>query len=379
MLSREEIEQREIDLLAPFAIKSRFTRGRAFLENEHPYRSVFQRDKDRIIFSAAFRRLQYKTQVFTNVEGDYYRTRLTHTLEVSQIARSLARSLLLNEDLCEAIALSHDLGHGPFGHIGEKILNACMAEDGGFEHNTQSYRVVEELEDIYTHGKGLNLTFETKEGLKKHSYLVQGTGLPSSYAMLEAQVVDRADEIAYNCHDIDDGLRSGMFSELDLVNISLWQRIMQKVKEEHPQSTHFQYVRLMIRYLVNEQVTDLLVQSEQNIRNYGIASLDDIKRVTVPIISFSHDMEREIQDLKRFLYEHFYRNPHVTRIIDLAEACIRGLFSVFLANPELMPRHFADKVRSDEKSTKRIICDYIAGMTDRFAYETYQRVCLKKE
>jgi dGTPase len=372
MLHREELEKRETSMLASYAVQSANSRGRAYPEEEHPYRSVFQRDKDRIIFSAAFRRLQYKTQVFTNFEGDYYRTRLTHTLEVSQIARSIARSLFLNEDLSEAIALAHDLGHGPFGHIGEQILDGFMKEHGGFEHNRQSYRVVEELEDIYTHGKGLNLTWETKDGLQKHNYDSPDDLMPISYTMLEAQAVDVADEIAYNCHDIDDGLWSHMFSEKDLEHIELWQTITEKVRAEHPRITHFQFVRLMIRYLIDAQVTDLLIASEKRIEINQIDSLDDVRNCPVQLIDFSDQMNEQIKALKKFLFQNFYRNERVVKIVDFAEECISGLFNIFLADPSKMPLHFFNKVKKDSEPAQRIVCDYIAGMTDRYAFDQFQ-------
>lgn len=372
MLQREEIEQRELSTLASYAVKSAHSSGRAYPEPEHQYRSVFQRDKDRIIFSAAFRRLQYKTQVFTNFEGDYYRTRLTHTLEVSQIARSIARSLLLNEDLSEAIALAHDLGHGPFGHIGEQILDRFMKDHGGFEHNSQSYRVVEELEDIYTHGKGLNLSCETKAGLQKHSYGSPDDIMPISYTMLEAQAVDVADEIAYNCHDIDDGLWSHMFSEDDLERIDLWRAITEKVRLNHPQATHFQFVRLMIRYLIDAQVTDLLTASEKRIHTQKIQTLADVSACTVQLIDFSDEMHQQIKILKQFLFENFYRNERVVKIVDFAEECLSGLFEIFLADPSKMPQHFFNKIKNDGEPVRRIICDYIAGMTDRYAFDQFQ-------
>ena len=375
MLTREEIEQREIESLAPYAVKSRFSQGRAFEEKMHPYRSVFQRDKDRILFCAAFRRLQYKTQVFSNFEGDYYRTRLTHTLEVSNISRSIARSLRLNEDLSEAIALAHDLGHGPFGHIGEQILDQCMKDKGGFEHNRQSYRVVESLEDIYTHGKGLNLTYETKCGLLKHQYDSSATDLPVSYSMLEAQIVDAADEIAYSCHDIDDGLCSRLFSEDDLSHNSLWNRLRAKVSEEHPGITHYQYVRLIIRYLVNALVTDLLRESERRLQEFEISTFEDIKKCTVPLIDFSAEMKKERQELSAFLFDNFYRNERVINILDFARECLTGLFKAFLNDPAKMPRHFNEKITIHNEDPHRIICDYIAGMTDRYAYNQYELIC----
>ena len=373
MISREKIEQREIDTLASYAVKSRFSGGRLYQEKEHSYRTAFQRDKDRITFCAAFRRLQYKTQVFSNFEGDYYRTRLTHTIEVAQIARSIARGLNLNEDLTEAIAFAHDLGHGPFGHVGELILNECMKGNGGFEHNAQSLRVVDELEDIYMNGKGLNLTRETKEGLQKHTYL-DDMSLPVSYSTLEAQVVDVADGLAYVSHDLDDGLRSRLFSEKDLKSLKLWKRIGEKIKAEHSGVDTFQRINLFIRYIINEQVTDLLAQSEKRIACFEIETLDDVKNCDKRLISFSDKLHQDQKELRLFLFENFYRNERVTKIIDVAEHSIKELFKYYSNDLSLMPVHFYKKATAKGADPYRIICDYISGMTDRFIIEEYRRL-----
>ncbi|MBU1862057.1 MAG: deoxyguanosinetriphosphate triphosphohydrolase [Candidatus Omnitrophica bacterium] len=373
MITREEIEDREITFLAPYAVKSKFTKGRAHSEDEHPYRSVFQRDKDRILFSASFRRLQYKAQVFSNFEGDYYRTRLTHTLEVSHIARSIARSLRLNEDLSEAIALAHDLGHGPFGHIGEKIINECMEAHGGFEHNRQSLRVVEKLEDIYSPGKGLNLTAETKQGLQKHTYRDSDSKVPISHATLEAQLVDIADEIAYDSHDIDDGVRAGLFHEEDLHSLTVWKEIVGRIEDKSYLVNSYQRMRLFTRFLINDQVTDLLDESERRLKRSAIRVLSDITTGKEPIISFSQSMIDKKKELKAFLYKNFYRNTQVMNIVDLAESCIKKLFKYYCKTPETMPVYFYQKVK-ESKDLHRIVCDYIAGMTDRYAYEKHKNL-----
>ena len=373
MLTRKEIEKREAEFLATYAVPSKNSKGRAYHEKEHPYRTAFQRDKDRIIFSAAFRRLQYKTQVFSNFEGDYYRTRLTHTLEVSQISRSVARTLRVNEDLSEAIALAHDVGHGPFGHIGEKILNECMKAHGGFEHNRQSLRIVEVLEDIYSHGKGLNLTWETKEGLQKHTYSDTDASVPVNYSTLESQIVDVADEIAYNSHDLDDGLRAGLFTENDLHDLRLIRGILDKIKAEHLNINRYQYVHLLIRYLINEQVTDLLKESDRRINDSNIETREDVKAAKVRIIDFSEGMKKKKKEIKEFLYENFYLNPHVIKIVDLAKECLNGLFEIYIKDPSKMPTHFCKKSQVQGEDPYRIICDYVSGMTDRFAYDEYKR------
>lgn len=374
MLNRREIEEREIAFLAPYAIKARFSKGRKHKEEEHAYRTAFQRDKDRIIFSSAFRRLQYKTQVFSNFEGDYYRTRLTHTLEVSQIARSIARSLRLNEDLAEAIALAHDLGHGPFGHIGESILNECMMSHGGFEHNAQSLRIVEELEDIYVHSMGLNLTYETREGLMKHTFRGSDTSVPISYATLEAQVVDIADEIAYDSHDLDDGLTARLFEARELNELRIWQQLSERIRCEHPDVTPYQRIRLMIRYFINEQVTDLLKTSESKIAEAKLNSSEDIS-AQGRLIIFSDQLWEDKQAVRAFLHTHFYQNTHVMKIVDMAEECIRGLFTIFSNDPSKMPKHFYNKAK-EENRLYRVICDYIAGMTDRYAFDEFRRLRL---
>ncbi len=376
MLTREELEEREQVNLASYAVKANHSKGRKFDEPHHPYRTCFQRDRDRIIFSAAFRRLQYKTQVFSNFEGDYYRTRLTHTLEVSQLSKSIARGLALNEDLAESIALAHDLGHGPFGHIGETILSECMNDNGGFEHNIQSCRVVQELEDVYSDGKGLNLSFETIEGLKKHTFTTLDKSVPDSYATLEAQVVDFADAVAYDCHDLDDGLNARLLTFEDVAQLKIVRRIITEYKADFEHNNSFYKVRVLIRRLINYLVTDLLLESERRIVEAEIKSVDDLIRITYPLIGFSKEVEVEKNELELFLKKDFYNNTQVVKIIKLAEKCIKGLFNIYIENPNKMPKHFFDKVTKYPNEKFRIVCDYLAGMTDRYVFDEYYRITM---
>jgi len=374
MLAREERERQEDLFLAPYAVHAKNSRGRNHPEEEHPYRTAFQRDKDRIIFSSPFRRLQDKAQVFSNIQGSYYRTRLTHTFEVSQIARSIARSLRLNEDLSEAIACGHDLGHGPFGHIGERILNECMASCGGFEHNEQSLRIVEKLENIYFPDQGLNLTWETRQGLKKHSFELEDQNLPDSYHFLEAQVVDLADEIAYASHDLDDGLRARLLRIEDIEKLRIWNRIDALINERHPVVDTYQRLHLIARFLINIQVTDLIEVTEKNIDTLSITSLDDINGRSAPVVAFSEALADERKELKDFLFKNFYRNKEVMGIVHTARGSIQGLFHHFQKNHDALPKYYVKRIEAGEDDPRRIICDYIAGMTDLFAFEESRRL-----
>ncbi len=363
---------------APYAADPANSRGRRFRETPPRGRSEFQRDRDRIIHSTAFRRLEYKTQVFVNHEGDLFRTRLTHSLEVAQIARSVARQLRLDEDLTEAIALAHDLGHTPFGHTGQDALNACMRPYGGFEHNLQSLRVVDVLEQRYGAFDGLNLTFETREGILKHCSPknartlgeVGGRFLRRRRPGLEAQISNLADEIAYNNHDVDDGLRSGLLSMEQLWTIAIFRRHMREALQVFPKIEGRRLVHETVRRMINTLVTDLIRQSAADIRKAAPESTDEVRRAPA-MIHFSERIQREQLELKQFLRVNLYRHYRVSRMSAKARRIITDLFQAFMAEPGLLPPEF--QVRS-KTGTARAIADYIAGMTDRYAIAEHQRL-----
>jgi dGTPase len=364
--------------LAAYAVSSSNSRGRLIAEAPSAGRSEFQRDRDRIIHSAAFRRLEYKTQVFVNHEGDLFRTRLTHSLEVAQIGRSIARNLGLNEDLVEAVTLAHDLGHTPFGHAGQDALNDCMREYGGFEHNLQSLRVVDVLEERYAAFDGLNLCFETREGILKHvakkkALTLGAVGerfLQRTKPSLEAQLANFADEIAYNNHDVDDGLRSGLISLDQLNEVTIFSRHLQQVKDRYPVLVERRMVYETVRSMINTLVTDLIAQSTRNIADAGITSLADV-HAAPPLIGFSRQIKKEQQELKKFLYENLYRHYRVVRMSAKARHTIERLFAAFSAEIRLLPAKYQTKF---EHEGHQAIADYIAGMTDRYAIKEYQRL-----
>ncbi len=374
MRTREQLENIERETLAPFAQKSRESRGRQYPEAEHPYRTAFQRDRDRIIHSSAFRRLQYKTQVFVNHEGDYYRTRITHTLEVAQIARSIARSLGLNQDLTEAVALAHDLGHTPFGHSGEKVLNEIMKNDGGFEHNAQSYKVVTHLEDKYPSFRGLNLSFEVLEGIDKHRTRYDRKEETQEQYTLEAQIVDLSDEIAYTSHDVDDGLTSGLLDFDGLNEVPLWRKNLDKVKAADPEMGKDKLKYQAVRELINEQVSDLLDETDRRILTFKIQTCADVRKCPEELAAFSPDFRHQHLELKRYLFQHMYRHNKVTRMESKAHRVLKELFSLYEENPEILPANTREKIRVNQEPLRRIICDYIAGMTDRYAIEEYEKL-----
>jgi dGTPase len=379
MITREEYELREKQVLASYAVVSAKSRGRAHPEDPCPFRTCFQRDRDRIIHCEAFRRLEYKTQVFVNHEGDYYRTRLTHTLEVAQISRGLARTLRLNEDLAEAIALAHDLGHTPFGHRGETALNELMAEYGGFEHNRQSYRVVTLLERRYPGFTGLNLSHEVLDGLLRHiseydspelkGLAVSGPRFPS----LEAQVVNVADEIAYMNHDLDDGLESGMLILDALEDVKIWRETKAKIERAHadisPKIAKYNTIGRLIHLLV----VDLQKETKRRIESYGINSVEDLANVSEPIVAFSADMISATKELKDFLFANLYRHYRVERMADKSNRILTALFNTYLNNPKVLPPSLEKIIRTEGNASRRI-CDYIAGMTDRFALGEYAKL-----
>jgi len=373
--------------LKPYAACDETTRGRHHPEPSPPFRSEYQRDRDRIIHCGAFRRLEYKTQVFVNHEGDLYRTRLTHSIEVAQIARSIARALQVNEDLTEAIALAHDLGHTPFGHAGQDALNHCMRDHGGFEHNLQSLRVVDELEQRYADFYGLNLTFETREGILKHSSLpnagqlgdVGKRFLDGSHACLEAQLTNLADEIAYNSHDVDDGLRSGMITLEQLSEVQLFGKQLQKVTERYPDLDNKRTVHEIVRRIINDQVVDLITTSQAALQNEDPATIDDVRQAPATLIRFSPDMREQNLELKRFLRTHLYKNYRVHRMSAKAEKVISSLYTSFMSDPGLLPPVAGNRTIKLEKENgldgkARGIADYIAGMTDRYALREYERL-----
>ena len=366
--------------LAPYAARTDNSAGRQTPEASPQTRSEFQRDRDRIIHCAAFRRLEYKTQVFVNHEGDLFRTRLTHSIEVAQIARSLARNLQLNEDLVEAISLAHDLGHTPFGHAGQDALNACMKDYGGFEHNLQSLRVVDALEQRYGAFEGLNLSFETREGILKHCSLpnaqllgeVGRRFIDKKQPSLEAQLTNLADEIAYNNHDIDDGLRSGLLSVEQLQEVGLYARFSAEVQREIPHISGRRAINETVRRMINALVVDLIQTSRSNIANAGIKTISDVRNAP-PLIGFSSAMKEEAQTLKRFLRKNLYQHYQVNRMTSKARRIVTDLFDIFLSGPQLLPPDY-QVVDGDLTAQARRVADYIAGMTDRYAMREYRRL-----
>jgi dGTPase len=371
--------------LAGYAAKSIKSLGRKHGEELRDHRPAFERDRDRIIHCAAFRRLEYKTQVFVNHEGDYYRTRLTHSLEVAQIGKAIARRLKLNEELTEALALSHDLGHTPFGHTGEEVLNRLMEDHGGFEHNRQSLRVVDELEERYPEFNGLNLSWEVREGLIKHSSPydrpaeVMAEFMPGVVPTVEAQLINYADEIAYNNHDIDDGLKSGYITLAQLDGVELWRTVCDRVKVKYP---HLDEQRLKYQTtssLIGLFITDLTDTTRGSLTELRIGSLEDLRTVNRQVVGFSPELTRLNNELKRFLRENLYRHYKVERMRVKAERYLVHLFETYVKHPTLLPRKYIKKM--EQIGRERVICDYIAGMTDRFAldefkrlYEPYERV-----
>jgi dGTPase len=367
--------------LALWASRPDESRGRRYPEQAAPGRTAFQRDRDRIVHSTAFRRLVYKTQVFLNHEGDLFRTRLTHSLEVAQLGRSIARALQLNEDLVEAIALAHDLGHTPFGHAGQDALNACMADHGGFEHNLQSLRVVDELEERYPQYNGLNLTFETREGILKHCSRANaekleahdpgGVGrrfLDRTQPGMEAQLCNLADEIAYNAHDIDDGVRSGLITMEQLAQVPLFEDFRAQTLLEFPQLQGRRVLYETIRRMLSAQVYDVIDATRAALGTAGVRNADEVRQA-VHLVQFSDDMRQASGVLKQFLLKNLYRHPQVTQTTMQAQEVVRGLFAAYLAEPSQMQAGFA--ARSD---TPRAVADYIAGMTDRFAVREHERI-----
>lgn len=374
-VNRQRMEQIEIDTLAPYALLSRNSKGRRYPDHEPVYRTAFQRDRDRIIHSAAFRRLEYKTQVFVNDEGDYYRTRLTHTLEVAQIGRTLARALALNEDLVEAICLAHDLGHPPFGHAGEDVLNMLMEEHGGFNHNHQSYRIVTRLEQRYPDWPGLNLTHETLEGIAKHETeydLSEIGGFDHDLrGSLEAQIANVVDELAYNAHDLDDGLQAEMFRPADLAQLEIWRFLCDKLAWSGDVIDEITRHRF-IRELVGLQVGDVLETTVARLEKLNPQSVDDVQKYDDNIVGHSDHLKMMNRALKDFLFEHMYSHFRVIRMSRRAERFVCEIFQSYIADPRQLPQAY--QRRAAENDIYRVVADYIASMTDRSAMLEYRRL-----
>ncbi len=376
LVSREAVEAREAAMLAPYAARSRESRGRRHPEPEHPLRTVYQRDRDRIVHSTAFRRLEYKTQVFVNHEGDYYRTRLTHTLEVSQIARTIARIMGLNEDLAEAIALAHDLGHTPFGHSGEEELAEQMKGHGGFEHNRHGLRVVDHLERRYPSFPGLNLSWEVREAMAKHTTRHDRPTVTEFddglQPVLEAQAVEVADEIAYNNHDIDDGLTAHLLRRNELAEVEAWHVAAEAVERQQPGLPERIRDRQVIIRLINAQVTDLVETTLGRLAEQGIESADGVRHAEGRLFAFSATVERRKAELEAFLYDKLYRHYRVARMTSKAKRFVRELFQAYLADERQLPDEY--RATAAQEGLHRAIGDYIAGMTDRYAQDEYKKL-----
>ena len=366
--------------LASYAAEPAQSRGRKFAESDPQGRNQFQRDRDRIIHSSAFRRLEYKTQVFVNHEGDLFRTRLTHSIEVAQIGRAIARNLNLHEDLVEGIALAHDLGHTPFGHAGQDALNECMREFGGFEHNLQSLRVVDLLEQRYAEFDGLNLTFELREGILKHCSLNNAKTLGDvgerfinkQQPSLEAQLTNLADEIAYNNHDVDDGLRSGLITLEQLEQVTLFASNLNTVRQQYPALNGRRLIHETVRRMINALVVDVCQQSQANINQANPANIDEVRNSPM-LIGFSPEMREQQTELKRFLRTNLYQHYRVNRMSAKAQRIVRELFEVFMNDASLLPDDYQKQANTDQDKA-RAVADYIAGMTDRYAIREYQRL-----
>jgi dGTPase len=370
--SREVFEQEEAQRLAPWAVASRASRGRLFPESAHAYRTAFQRDRDRIVHSQAFRRLEYKTQVFVHHEGDHYRNRLTHTLEASQIARTVARALRLNEELSEAVVLAHDLGHTPFGHAGERVLAELMKDDGGFDHNRQSLRIVDLLEERYPEFRGLNLTYETREGILKHGcHWAHPVPVPDPVAQpsLEAQAADAADEIAYLNHDLDDGLRSGLLRLEALDDLPLWRDTRRAVEERLGSAPERLLRAQTILALINRLVTDLVETTASRLERVGLPDVDALRGCPERQVGQSPETEKQKLELKRFLHDEMYLHPTVRSVSEAASAILVDLFRHYREDPSRLPERA--RAHCAEDGEARAVADYVAGMTDRFAMKEH--------
>jgi dGTPase len=376
--TREQMEATERETLAPFAQKSADSRGRKYSETSHAYRTEFQRDRARIIHSRAFRRLEYKTQVFLNGTGDHLRTRLTHSIEVASISRTIARALSLNEDLAEAIALAHDLGHSPFGHSGEEMLAECMREHGGFDHNRQSARVVELLENAYPNFPGLNLTFEVREGLRKHEAFYEPPAAGEEKyrcPALEAQIANLADEITYYSHDLDDAVDFEILTGAQLEENAVWQRSQRAVQGRHPDVREPELHKLIIRDIIDVQVQDVVTTSARSIADIGVQSADEVRQQPAPLIRYSDDLLEANRELRKFLYQNVYYHPRVAEVNQQACEMLRRVFEAYVVEPDRLGE--AATKRIEAEGLHRTVCDYIAGMTDRYLLEEHARIAAK--
>ena len=380
LVTREELERREERELAGYAMRSRFSRGRVYAGAEHPYRTAYQRDRDRIIHTTAFRRLQYKTQVFVYNEGDHYRNRLTHTIEVAQIGRTLARALGCNEELAEAICLSHDLGHPPFGHTGESTLHDLMREHGGYDHQKQSYRIITKLERRYPDHPGLNLTYEVREGVVKHDTdydVVDAREYDADErGTLECQLSNLADEIAYNTSDSDDGLRAGILSPAEFLELKISRRTLESLGETASSIDLTQQLdrHRFIRRLVGIEVSDAIHATGANLRAAGVRDLADLRAQAANMAAYSDEVEEENREWKGYLFDRFYRHFRVVRMAAKADRTVRALFEAFVEEPAQLPPKTQANMAVSGRSLRRVVCDYIAGMTDRYAIAEYRRL-----
>jgi len=374
--SRQQLEELEDQTLAPYGIRSKNSKGRKYPEEEADYRTRFQRDRERVIHTTAFRRLEYKTQVFINHEGDYYRTRLTHSIEVAQIGRSVARTLGANEDLVETICLAHDIGHPPFGHSGETALARLMKEHGGFNHNQHSLRIVTQLENRYPDFPGLNLSWEVLEGMVKHEtdYDIADAQEydPDLRGSLEAQIANVADELAYTSHDLDDGLRSGMITPSQLDGLALWEIINESIGRRRSDTLDDLSRHQIIRRLINFEITDLVQSIDRYLRKSNVSSPLDLQKLPFNVAGFSEDMYRRNRELKDFLFNKLYRHHRVVRMSAKSERIVSDIFNMYQQTPSALPESVQELI--PQRGLERTICDYIAGMTDRFAIDEYSRL-----
>lgn len=379
MVTRQDLEAREEQFLAPYAMRSSQSRGRVYPEDEHDYRTAYQRDRDRIIHTTAFRRLEYKTQVFVYSEGDHYRNRLTHSVEVAQIGRTLARALGSNEDLTEAICLAHDLGHPPFGHVGEATLNALMADYGGYDHQKQTYRILTELERRYPEHPGLNVTYEVREGVVKHDtdydIIDARDYVPDERGTLECQLSNLADEIAYNTSDLDDGLRSNILDPEAVVNLGIAQQVLASLGEPPQSNLRNNMLRYrFIRRLVGMEVSDVMRATQRNLELAGAQTLTDLRNLPHNVADYSPEFQALNSELKRYLFDCFYRHYRVVRMASKAERLLSDLFDAYVEQPLQLPTELQQRAQEHPEGLHRVVCDYLASMTDRYAIQEHKRL-----
>jgi dGTPase len=379
LVTRIDLEQREDQFLAPYGMRSSASRGRLYPEEEHPYRTAYQRDRDRIVHTTAFRRLEYKTQVFVYSEGDHYRNRLTHSIEVAQVGRTMARALGGNEDLTEAICLAHDLGHPPFGHVGEATLNDLMKNFGGYDHQRQTYRILTELEQRYPDHPGLNVTYEVREGVVKHDTdydVVDARGYwPEERGTLECQLSNLADEIAYNTSDMDDGLRSGILDPAAVLQLGIAQTVLASLGESPMVDLRNPMVRYrFIRRMVGLEVSDVINATEQNLTQAGVVTLADLRALPTNVADYSLEFQRLNGELKQYLFKNFYRHYRVVRMASKAERTLRDLFHAYVQEPLQLPPEIQQRAGVHPGGREGVVCDYLAGMTDRYAIQEHKRL-----